>query len=101
MYGHFADGYENEPFEILDDLMPYIFHIHFKLFEMVEDGEYSMDYKGLLKYLHDHDYDGYVATEYEGNRWTLPGQPMVEKRTGDCTSEVYTRMFKRNSRLGE
>lgn len=79
MYGHFADGYENEPFEILDDLMPYIFHIHFKLFEMVEDGEYSMDYKGLLQYLHNHDYDGYVATEYEGNRWTLPGQPMVEK----------------------
>ena len=38
-----------------------------------------MDYKGLLQYLHDHDYDGYVATEYEGNRFTLPGKAMAEK----------------------
>ena len=59
--------------------MPYIKHFHFKLFEMTPDGEYSMDYKGLLQYLHDHDYDGYVATEYEGNRFTLPGHPMQEK----------------------
>lgn len=79
MYAHFADGYENEPYSVLDELMPYIFHVHFKLFEMTEDGEYSIDYKGILQYLHDHDYDGYVATEYEGNRWTLPGQPMMEK----------------------
>lgn len=79
MFAHFADGYEHEPFEVLDDLMPYIFHIHFKLFEMTEDGEYSIDYKSFLKYLHDHDYDGYVSTEYEGNRWTLPGRPTVEK----------------------
>lgn len=79
MYGHLADGYENEPFEILDEYMPYIMHMHFKLFEMTEDGEYSMDYKGLLNYLHEKNYDGYVATEYEGNRWTLPGEPIVEK----------------------
>lgn len=79
MYAHFADGYENEPFTVLDDLMPYIMHIHFKLFEMTEDGEYSMDYKGLLEYLHEKNYDGYVSTEYEGNRWTLPGHPTTEK----------------------
>lgn len=79
MYAHFADGYENEPYTVLDDLMPYIFHMHFKLFEMTEDGEYSVDYKGILQYLHDHGYEGYVATEYEGNRWTLPGHPMMEK----------------------
>ncbi|MCQ5144453.1 sugar phosphate isomerase/epimerase family protein [Enterocloster bolteae] len=79
MYGHFADGYENEPYSVLDELMPYVFHIHFKLFEMTGQGEYSIDYKGFLQYLHDHDYDGYVATEYEGNRWTLAGAPMTEK----------------------
>ena len=96
MYAHFADGYEHEKFEVLDNLMPYIFHIHFKLFEMTEDGEYSIDYKGLLQYLHDHDYDGYVSTEYEGNRWTLPGAPMVEKEQviahqkyiRDCLKEI-------------
>jgi hypothetical protein len=36
-------------------------------------------YKGLLEYLHEKNYDGYVATEYEGNRFTLPGKPMQEK----------------------
>ena len=75
------DGYENYPFEVLDDLIPYIKHFHLKMFEMTEEGyEYSMDYKALLTYLHDKGYDGYVATEYEGNRFTLAGQPMKEKQ---------------------
>ncbi|PLS05420.1 sugar phosphate isomerase/epimerase family protein [Neobacillus cucumis] len=79
-FAHFADGYENEPYSILDEYMPYIKHFHFKLFEMIESGEeYSIDYKGLLKYLHEKGYDGYVSTEYEGNRWVLPGNPMEEK----------------------
>ena len=79
MFAHFADGYEQEPYSVLDDLMPYLFHVHFKLFEMTENGEYSIHYKEILQYLHDHDYDGYVSTEYEGNRWTLPGKPTTEK----------------------
>ncbi|MDD6161083.1 MAG: TIM barrel protein [Oscillospiraceae bacterium] len=75
------DGYENYPYEALDEYLPYIKHFHFKMFEMTEEGpEYSMDYKGLLQYLHDHDWDGYVATEYEGNRFTLAGMPMQEKK---------------------
>lgn len=79
-FAHFADGYENEPYSILDEYMPYIKHFHFKLFEMAESGEeYSIDYRGILQYLHDKGYDGYVSTEYEGNRWVLPGNPMVEK----------------------
>lgn len=80
MFVPLCDGYENYKFEVLDEYMPYIKHFHFKLFEMTPEGpEYSMDYKGLLQYLHDHDYDGYVATEYEGNRFTLPGKKMAEK----------------------
>ncbi len=74
------DGYENYPYEALDDLMPYIKHFHLKTFEMTPEGpEYSMDYKGLLQYLHEHGYDGYVSTEYEGNRFTLAGCKMREK----------------------
>lgn len=80
MFAPLCDGYENYPYEVLDEYMSYIKHFHFKLFEMTEEGpEYSMDYKGLLQYLHDHNYDGYVATEYEGNRFTLPGKSVVEK----------------------
>lgn len=79
IYTGLVDGYENEPYSVLDDLMPYIFHVHCKLYEMTEDGEYSIDYKGLLQYLHEHDYEGYVSTEYEGNRWIPEGEPMCEK----------------------
>lgn len=80
MFVPLCDGYENYQFEALDDLLPYIKHFHLKMFEMTEEGpEYSMDYKALLQYLHDHDWSGYVSTEYEGNRFTLPGDPFVEK----------------------
>ncbi|MBD3948549.1 TIM barrel protein [Tuanshanicoccus lijuaniae] len=79
-YVMLADGYENTQLEVMDDLIPYIKHFHFKLWEMTEEGvEYSIDYKRILKYLYDKGYDGYVATEYEGNRWILPGNPMIEK----------------------
>ncbi|MDB1708849.1 TIM barrel protein [Enterococcus entomosocium] len=75
-----ADGYENTPLSVLEDVFPYIKHFHFKLWEMTDEGEeYSIDYRKILTYLHEHGYDGYVATEYEGNRWILPGHPMVEK----------------------
>lgn len=79
MFAPLCDGYENYPFTVMDEYMPYIKHFHIKMFEMTPEGpEYSMDYKGLLEYLHEHQYDGYVATEYEGNRFTLPGEPMQE-----------------------
>lgn len=80
MFVPLCDGYENYDYSVLDEYMPYIRHFHFKMFEMTPEGpEYSMDYKGLLQYLHDHDYDGYVSTEYEGNRFTLPGKKVMEK----------------------
>lgn len=76
-----ADSFENTPISTLDDYMKYVKHVHFKLWEMTEWGEeYSIDYKKIIQYLHDHNYDGYVATEYEGNRWTAPGKPIVEKQ---------------------
>ena len=81
MMAHIMDGYENYSYEVMDEYLPYIKHFHFKMFEMTEEGpEYSMDYKALLQYLHDHDWDGYVSTEYEGNRFTLAGMPMQEKK---------------------
>ena len=97
MFVPLCDGYENLDYSVLDEYMPYIKHFHFKMFEMTPEGpEYSMDYKGLLQYLHDHDYDGYVSTEYEGNRFTLPGHPMMEKQqvamqlkyVNECLKEI-------------
>lgn len=80
MYITYAQGYENKPLSIMDDYLKYIKHFHFKLYEMTEDGqEYSIDYPEILQYLHDKGCDGYVSTEYEGNRFVLPGNPMIEK----------------------
>lgn len=73
-------GYENKPLSVMDPYVKYIKHVHLKTYEALEDGsEYSMPHREILEYLHKHGYDGYVATEYEGNRWTLPGEPLKEK----------------------
>lgn len=80
--GFFASnisGYENRKLSELDGLAKYIQHVHFKLYEMTSEGEeYSIDYKEILQYLHDHGYEGYVSTEYEGNRWVLPDLEIPE-----------------------
>ena len=89
-----ADGYENTPLSVMDQYWKYIKHFHFKLWEMVDGEEYSIDYKKLLQYLHDHNYDGYVSTEYEGNRWILPGHPMVEKEQVSAHQEMLRRHIK-------
>lgn len=80
MYITYAQGYENKPLSIMDSYLKYIKHFHFKLYEMTDDGEeYSINYHEIMQYLKDKGYKGYVSTEYEGNRFVLPGQPMVEK----------------------
>ena len=81
MFVSLADGYENLDYSIMDEYLPYIKHFHFKLYEMTDEGEeYSIDYKSLIQYLHENNYDYYVSTEYEGNRWVLPGYPIEEKK---------------------
>ncbi|MCD8299578.1 MAG: sugar phosphate isomerase/epimerase, partial [Clostridiales bacterium] len=60
-------GYENVPLSAMDPYVGSIKHFHFKLYEMTDEGvEYSMDYEEIIKYLHEHGYNGYVSTEYEG-----------------------------------
>lgn len=78
-YAFNVSGYENRSIHELDDLAKYVKHFHFKLYEMTEEGEeYSIDYKNIIQWLHDNNYDGYVSTEYEGNRWVLPDLEIPE-----------------------
>ena len=78
-YAQNLDGYENRDLSCMDPFVKYIRHFHFKLYEMTEEGtEYSIDYKEVLEYLHKHGYNGYVSTEYEGNRWVLPDHEIPE-----------------------
>lgn len=51
------------------DFMPRIFHIHAKFYEMLENGtEYSIPYEDIVPVLIEGDYQGYLSSEYEGNR---------------------------------
>ncbi len=73
-------GFENRDLSCMDPYVKNIQHFHFKLYEMTDEGEeYSIDYREILEYLYKHGYDGYVSTEYEGNRWVLPGCEIPEK----------------------
>ncbi|MBL8204194.1 MAG: sugar phosphate isomerase/epimerase [Blastocatellia bacterium] len=49
--------------------MPRIFHIHAKFYEMQDDyTEYSIPYNQIIPLLIEGGYDGYLSSEYEGNR---------------------------------
>ncbi|MFV0464613.1 MAG: sugar phosphate isomerase/epimerase family protein [Lachnospiraceae bacterium] len=79
-YAMFSSGYEQSSYGILDDFMPYVRHIHGKIYEMTEEGvEYSIDFKEFTDYLKQKGYSGYISTEYEGNRFTLPDLPVRDK----------------------
>ena len=54
---------------ILKENMPYIAHIHGKFYDITEDyQETSIPYHDVVKTLRDAGYDGYICSEYEGNR---------------------------------
>jgi hypothetical protein len=49
--------------------MPWIFHIHAKFNEMLPDyTEYSIPYEEIIPVLIEGGYNGYLSSEYEGNR---------------------------------
>lgn len=90
-YALFADGYERTPFSALDEFIPYIKHIHGKIYEMTEDGtEYSIPFDQVVAYLDSKGYNGYIATEYEGNRFALSGEPVLDKEN----VEAHQRLLK-------
>ena len=67
--------YVNQKPELMKDLVPYIVSIHGKFWEMTEipgePGHYedaSIDYVTPFKYLKEGGYEGYVNSEYEGQR---------------------------------
>lgn len=79
LYLVYSTGYDNNPLTILDDYMPYVKYIHGKFWEMTEEGkEYSIPYDEVISYLKEKGFDGYINTEYEGNRFTPPGEMIQE-----------------------
>lgn len=81
LYVVYSTGYDNNPLTILDDYLPYVKHIHGKVYEMTDEGpEYSIPYDEVVAYLKEKDFDGYISTEYEGNRFTPPGVELKERQ---------------------
>lgn len=79
-YSFFSTGYENTPLDVLDEHIDYIRHFHGKFFEMLDDGtEYSIDNPAILTRLNQLGYDGYIASEYEGNRFTPIDAPVDDQ----------------------
>ena len=51
------------------EFMPYIFHVHGKFYEMLDDyTEYSIPYDEVVSVLNEGGYSGYISSEFEGNR---------------------------------
>lgn len=54
---------------IVIENMPYIFHVHGKFYDITENlQETSIPYHDVVSILKDAGYDGYICSEYEGNR---------------------------------
>lgn len=90
----------SQPKRLLE-FMPSIFHIHAKFYEMLEDGtEYSIPYDKIVPVLIQGGFDGYLSSEYEGNRHIQDAFPvdsieqvrrqhaMFRRLLGESTSAV-------------
>jgi sugar phosphate isomerase/epimerase len=65
-----------EPKSMLEH-MPLIGHIQAKFYEMTDEGtEYSIPYDRIVPVLIDGGFDGYLSSEYEGNRHIQDAQPV-------------------------
>ena len=59
------------------EFMPHIYHIHAKFYDMVDDQhEYSIPYDEIIPVLKRGGYEGYLSSEYEGNRWIQDVSPV-------------------------
>jgi hypothetical protein len=60
----------NDPRDLLK-IMPYVPHIHAKFWETTDEfREYSIPYEEIIPVLNEGGYRGYLASEYEGQRFT-------------------------------
>lgn len=79
-YCTMTSGYENTPLEVLDEYAPWIKSFHGKFWEMVDDPqgpyEQAIDYKRVIDRLKQIGWSGYICSEYEGQRFVTPGEPV-------------------------
>jgi sugar phosphate isomerase/epimerase len=83
----------SQPKRLLE-FMPYIFHIHAKFYEMLDDGsEYSIPYDKIVAVLIQGGYDGYLSSEYEGNRHIQDAFPVDSVEQVRRQHEMFKRLL--------
>lgn len=76
-YAGRSTGYENTTLDVLDEYLPWIKSFHGKFYEMTDEGtEYSIDYSKIIARLKSLGFSGYICSEYEGQRFVVPGDPI-------------------------
>jgi hypothetical protein len=74
--------------------MPYIFHIHAKFYEMQDDGsEYSIPYDKIVPVLIEGKFDGYLSSEYEGNRHIQDAFPVDSREQVRRQHAMFRRLL--------
>jgi sugar phosphate isomerase/epimerase len=54
----------------LREIMPYVFHVHGKFFQVDENGnDDAVAYPQIIEILVSSGYDGWISSEYEGHHW--------------------------------
>lgn len=91
-YAMMSTGYENTSLDTLDEFAPYIKSFHGKFWEIAEDGEeYSIDYGRVFTRLNQLGWNGYVCSEYEGQRFVLPGETIQDIEQVRAHQELMAR----------
>ena len=94
-----AAWYNNLDPRVLLDHMPYIFHIQAKFYEMTDDlVEYSIPYDKIIDVLIEGGYDGYLSSEYEGNRHIQDVQEVDSIEQVRRQHEMFKRLLARMHR---
>jgi sugar phosphate isomerase/epimerase len=65
----------------LIDLMPYVFHVHAKFWDMTDDlTDPHVPYDAIVKVLVEHGYRGSLSSEYEGRRDLYRASDLVRRQ---------------------
>jgi len=73
-YWEYVTHFENNPIEIMTPYLKYVKNIHGKFYEMTDENiEYSIPYDQIIALLKMNRYDGFICSEYEGNRFVPSG----------------------------
>ena len=73
-YWDYVTHFENNPLEIMLPYLRYVKNMHGKFYEMTDEGiEYSVPYDQIIALLKSNGYDGFICSEYEGNRFVPAG----------------------------